>query len=318
MNFNTVQNKKILLSSLNWGMGHLARCIGLINELLERKNKITFAGNTQQINVIHTYFPDIRCIKMEGYPFDFDENKSFAKSIWKKKWALFQFVNTEQKFVNNLLKHEQFDLLISDHRYGFRSSKCISIFITHQYNLPLNGFQFLFSIIHRYWIKQFDKIWIMDQFPENLAGKLSQANLNDNTEYIGWHSRFKKNKNERNPNNTSNHLSILLLSGPDLHHNLLYEYFIQNRDETAIPLIIGSQKAIDKLTHNNTQIDMLVADDWLKIDQLIINAHEIFSFFGYSTLMDSQYLRANFHLIPCPTQLEQIYLSKIHCKMRKQ
>lgn len=312
MNFSTVQNKKILLSTLNWGMGHLARCIGLIQELLERNNTIAFAGNTQQINVIHTYFPDMRCIEMEGYPFDFDENKSFAKSIWEKKWELFQYLSREYKFVSNILKYEQFDLLLSDHRYSFRSSKCISIFITHQNNLPLNGIQRLFSVFHRYFLHRFDKIWIMDQFPENLAGKLSQAAPNAKVEYIGWHSRFKKNKNNRNPINSSNHSSILLLSGPDIHHKFLYEYFIQNRNETKTPLIIGSQKAIDKLTHYNTQIDIQVADDWLNTDQLILNAHEIFSFFGYSTLMDSRFLEANFHLIPCPTQLEQIYLSKIH------
>jgi hypothetical protein len=319
MNFSAVENKKILLSCLNWGMGHTARCIGLIEELLNKNNAITFAGNSQQISIINTYFPHLPCINLDGYPFDFKENESFSKSIWRNKWKLFEFLKTEQKFVNNLLKLQQFDLVLSDHRYGFRSSNCTSVFLTHQYHLPLRGIETLFKLVHRHWISKFDAIWILDQLPENLAGKLSRIKPNlKRAEYIGWHSRFKKMGNEKSELNERELTSILLLSGPDIHHKILLDYFSKSYDIKNKPIIIGSEKAIQKLRNANSQFEMIVSKDWKGVDRYLFQSKEVFSFFGYSTLMDSRFLETQFHLIPCPTQEEQIYLSKIHVNGVKQ
>jgi hypothetical protein len=315
MNFSSVENKRILLSCLNWGMGHTARCIGLIEELLNKNNAITFAGNSQQISIIQTYFPHLTCIILDGYPFDFQETESFSKSIWRNKWKLFEFLKTEKKFVNNLLKSQQFDLILSDHRYGFRSQECTSIFITHQFNLPLAGMQRLFSIFHRYWMNKYDVIWIMDQMPENLAGKLSRIKPNQKkVEYIGWHSRFKHKTREKKQSENQVFLSVLLLSGPDINHAALLNTFVKYSNKKNKQIIIGSANAIKKLKADNSKYEMIISNDWKTCDEYLVHAGEIFSFLGYSTLMDSQFLEAQFHLIPCPMQLEQIYLSKIHVK----
>lgn len=309
MKFAEVQNKKILLSCLNWGMGHVSRSIGLVYKLKSQNNTIIVAGNDEQLKVFKVYFPEIQIIEMGGYPFEFKKYNSFNQAIWKQKWKLYRFLSYEKKWVNERVNEFSIDLVLSDHRYGFRSCKCTSIFITHQVYLPLRGFYKIFDFFHSYWLKQFNLVWIVDHSKERLAGRLSGNPNSKQFEYIGWLSRFQiKNLAEENQ---SKNFSVLLLSGPDLHLNYLYEFFCESASDQHDKIVIGSPTALACLPRIE-HIKFINSEDWLLIDNILSNAHEIFSFFGYSTLMDSKFLPAKFHLVPCPGQWEQEYLSSIH------
>ena len=76
MNLSDVREKKILISCLNWGMGHVSRCIGLIQKLEKQGNTCVVAGNEAQLAVFKTYFPLIETINHEGYPFNFSNEIS--------------------------------------------------------------------------------------------------------------------------------------------------------------------------------------------------------------------------------------------------
>ncbi len=51
-----VFSKNVLISPLNWGMGHVARCIPLISKLLEQSNLIYIACNESQREIFEFYF----------------------------------------------------------------------------------------------------------------------------------------------------------------------------------------------------------------------------------------------------------------------
>ena len=146
MKISAVQNKKILFSCLNWGMGHVSRSIGLLHNLLGQGNKIIVAGSSDQLRIFKTYFPDIQALELDGYPFEFENYNSFQKAIWKQKWQLKKFMNYEKKWVEEKVREFKIDIVLSDHRYGFRSDNCNSIFISHQINLPLKGIYKFFQL----------------------------------------------------------------------------------------------------------------------------------------------------------------------------
>lgn len=312
MKLSEVNQKKILLSCLNWGMGHVARSIGLIRKLRDQNNTLIIAGNSDQLKVFRTYFPEIQTVEIEGYPFEFEKYRSFQEAIWKQKTKLWKFLNFERKWVDEKVKELEIDLVISDHRYGFRSKKVTSIFITHQIQLPLKGIYKTFQFLHSRWITHFNEVWIVDDVEKRLAGKLSVPTKVKNFEFIGHLSRFDNKKEQIN--NKKLGFSVLLLSGPDVHINYLYDYYISNSTEEFQKLIIGKSSALASLPQvgNFTFIE---SSNWQEIDEVLVQATEIFSFFGYSTLMDSKFLSAEFHLIPCPNQWEQEYLSTIHPKI---
>jgi spore coat polysaccharide biosynthesis predicted glycosyltransferase SpsG len=312
MKLSDVHGKKILISCLNWGMGHVSRCIGLIKKLELQKNTIVIAGNREQILVFQNYFPAIKTIKHPDYPFEFNENESFTRSLWKQKWKLYQFLKSEKKIVKSILNQESFDLIISDHRYGFRSTDCYSIFLTHQVHLPLNGVSRLFQFMHIYWLKKFNAIWIVDSSDYKLAGKLSNPIKTQNFEFIGLLSRFETNSFQKNLNRHEKKYSVLMLSGPNIHVHVLFNYYLKKSVEYEHRIIIGSESALSKLNVGEINCKSMISNDWKQIDNLLKKADLIVSFYGYSTLMDAQFLNAKFELIPCPNQLEQEYLCEYH------
>ncbi|MFM7668010.1 MAG: hypothetical protein ACKO7D_07460 [Bacteroidota bacterium] len=312
MKLSEVKQKKILLSCLNWGMGHVARSIGLIRKLHDQNNTLIIAGNSDQLKVFRTYLPEIQTVEIDGYPFEFEKYRSFQEAIWKQKNKLWKFLNFERKWVDEKVKELEIDLVISDHRYGFRSKKVTSIFITHQIQLPLKGFYKFFQFFHSRWITHFNAVWIVDEVEKRLAGKLSVPTKVKNFEFIGHLSRFECKKEITE--NQRPDFSVLLVSGPVVHVNYLYDYYLSHSKKEFQKLIIGKSLTLASLPQEGN-FTLLESSNWQEIDEILGQATEIFSFFGYSTLMDSKFLSAEFHLIPCLNQWEQEYLSTIHPKI---
>jgi|688.fasta_scaffold474728_1 hypothetical protein len=309
MNLSDVREKKILISCLNWGMGHVSRCIGLIQKLEKQGNTCVVAGNEAQLAVFKTYFPLIETINHEGYPFNFSNEISFFQTLWKQKNRILQFIRTEKKVVQNIVIENKIELVISDHRYGFETKACPCIFLTHQLNPKLKGLSKLFIFFHNYWMNQFDFKWIVDNPSINLAGDLSKSSKRKRTYYIGLLSRFE---NEPNILNLKKQNALLLLSGPGVHHDFLFKSFISNCPENQQKIILGSPKAINSLQVENQTVEKIGTNDWKVIDNYLLESADVYSFSGYTTLMDLYFLKCQKHLFPCPNQWEQIYLSEIH------
>ncbi|MDG1841829.1 MAG: hypothetical protein P8I93_05740 [Crocinitomicaceae bacterium] len=306
-----ISDKRILISSLNWGMGHVARCISLIYKLKNNNNQIWIAASSNQQNVFKTYFPELQYLPLTDYPFKFSEKRSFAKAMIYSALSLYSRLIKEKRIVNEWQSSFNFDLIITDQRYSFRSSKCISIFLTHQLNLPDFRFSFIFKTIHRYHLKKFNYIWICDFEDSRLAGNLSINNKYPNSFYIGPLSRF--DFVELNPIKSID--STLILSGPKAFRSYLLEYFLSKVDDTQkICIVTPSQFPVNIYQKYPAlkRIEIHVSSDWKKTDEIILNSKQICSFTGYSTIMDLTYLQIKADLIPTPGQQEQIYLHKLH------
>lgn len=298
MNINAVQNKIILLSSLNWGMGHVSRSIGLIDTLTAQNNKVLIACDQSQKNIFKQYFPDMEYIHIEGYPFEFKGKGEFSKDLLFTFRKLNRRLKSEVKDVKEILKNRQIDLIISDHRYGFRSMNVHSVFLTHQYNLPTkNSYRFVDSI-HKRLISKFDSVWLLDSADNSYAGNLSKCNL-PNASFVEIQSRFKRYP--KRGNSTQNNHKVLIASGPLVYAQKLID---DHKDDPSINLFLGNEK----LNYHGRKH---VSGSWIDIDQVLLNADTIVSYCGYSTIMDSQFLSARFDLKPTVGQLEQEYLKTI-------
>ena len=124
-----ISDKRILISSLNWGMGHVARCIPLINKLKNNNNKIWIAASLSQQNVFKAYFPELHYLPLLDYPFKFSEKRSFVKSMIISAISLYSRLIKEKRKVDEWQRLHNFDFIITDQRYSFRSPNCISIFL---------------------------------------------------------------------------------------------------------------------------------------------------------------------------------------------
>lgn len=295
--FTQIQNEKILLAFLNWGKGHLSRCIDVCRRLSSQSNTIFVACSAKDFHILSEYLPSLTHISFQDYPFKFSGKGDFTSDLLKSKKELSNFIKWEHTEVEKLVLENEISLVISDHRYGFYSKIISSIFITHQVHLSLKWWQFPAQLMHRRWINQFNHIWIMDDEQHSLAGKLSQKGNLKNASYIGHFSRFEERKKSENT------LKIGVCSGPYPYNEQLLSQLVQNQE---LDYIISSIPSEDKRVIKSTS--------WKEADSLFYHAKEIHSYCGYSTLMDLKRLNCKGKLIPTPGQTEQEYLFKIHFK----
>jgi hypothetical protein len=305
-----IQSKKVLISPLNWGFGHVSRCIPLIYKLLENGNSVFIACDTAQKRVFVQYFcQKVKFIEHEGYPFQFSGKGNYTNDLFFSLGKLLKRSKQELKDIERYVKELKIDIVISDHRYTFRSEEIYSIFMTHQLNLPISWFQFPFKLYHKKQIKKFDSIWIVDKQKNSLAGKLSANKFFPSSSYIGWLSRFMVN-----PRNDIKSGSVLIISGPKEYWSNLFQSFSKELESNEIQTIVGSSEIQELINIKKLNQNFYPSDNWIETDKLLLRTKKIYGYIGYTTLMDVEILNCDSHLIASPGQLEQEYLETLSKK----
>lgn len=294
-----LRDKRILISPLNWGMGHVARSIGMIHQLLNQGNDIFIACDQEQEDIFREYFQKVSFILHAGYPFYFGGKGNFAWDLLSRSRSLRSRMKSEREEVKQIVIDKSIDIVISDHRYGFISTKIPSIFMTHQVNLPVKWYEKGVGLLHRKLMKQFTYVWVLDDDKSSLAGKLS-ANCPKNGYYIGPYSRFSVYTDYMEKE--INH--VLVASGPKVYAEQLIQHILK-RQATVPGLTIVHSTSV-RLPEGIEE----VSGSWKEKDAVIRSARFILSRSGYSTLMDCVILDSHGIFIPTEGQAEQEYLAE--------
>lgn len=308
MEIPPIKSKKILLSPLNWGLGHVARTIPIIQSLLEKKNEIIVFCNSQQKQFYIQYFPDIKYIQHPDYPFKFKGEGKWVKDTLFQFFPLYKYLKKEREIVDKWIKYLKPDLIISDQRFGFYSSKVRSIIISHQLNLPVSKWTFLVKWWNSKLLLKFDEIWVPDNKNRALSGSLSQGK-HQNIHFIGIASRFQGYSEKKTPIKYEN---LGIVSGPEPYNQQFLTLLIEKLSNSAVKsaIIYPSHLFISKDRVKN--IDFFSSILPQEFEKVIYESDTIISRAGYSTLMDLKTLDKKAILIPTPGQAEQEYLSNLH------
>ncbi len=301
--------KKIIIAPLNWGLGHATRCVPIINALLKNNFTPIIASDGDALIYLQKEFPNLESLKLPSY------NISYAKNL---KWSLFlqlpkiiKAVQKEQQLITDFIaKNNDVVGLISDNRFGVRSNKVTSVYITHQLTI-LSGWSTIFtSKIHQNIIKKFDECWIPDTENSQFSGKLSSPKIeNINKKYIGVLSRFEKKEIEKSID------ILIILSGIEsqrisLEKKILQEFKNYSKNVVLIQGKVENQQKIS--VKNGVKIYNFVLSDELEI--LIHQTELVICRSGYSSIMDLAVLEKKAFFIPTKHQTEQEYLAKYLAK----
>ena len=299
---NEIKQKRILISPLNWGMGHVARCIPLIDTFLKNGNTVFAAVSEEQGAILRSYFPDIETVNHEGYPFEFGGKGNFSLDLARQFKRLKNRLLEEEKQTDHFVDAMAIDLVISDHRYGFRSTRVPSILLTHQLHLPVRWFEGWVQKMHERFLKNFDEIWIPDTIDSSFAGNLSRNTKELNCTYIGALSRFQGVVIPE----TKTIDAVIIASGPTIYAEQFIREQLKKISDTENTLIIAAPSVLENL--GDIPISTQSSEDWKLSDASILHAKKVISRCGYSTLMDLSILKVPFSLTPTPGQREQEYL----------
>ena len=313
-------NKKlnILICPLEWGLGHAARMIPVVNMLRRMNHNVMVAAGEEHLNLFREELPDLALIPFPGFRPGYSRYLPQYLALLFKTPLLLYHICKEHYRLKSLIQEYSIEIVISDNRFGLWNKKVRTAYVTHMPRIPFpEPFHFLEFIgisLHRFIIKKYSFCFIPDLPGEiNLSGRLSHGiKLPENVRYIGILSRFA------DPATTSSSLAdsfnhnTVILSGPEPQRRIFKEKILNLlRDEKTTTLFLegrpGNGSTIDR-EENFVFCSHLQSPAMRKI---IDTSEKIIARAGYSTIMDLVSMKKSALLVPTPGQTEQEYLAAL-------
>lgn len=307
--------KKILISPLDWGLGHTTRCIPLIHCLLEQQCEVIIASDGAPARLLKDNFPGIQILELAGYNIRYSQHPdTFAAAIIAQVPKILNAIKREHRWLQQAQQQYRFDAVISDNRYGMYLEEVPSVIMTHQLQVKTGKGSWVDRVLqkmHYRLLQRFNDCWVVDNEKEPfLAGMLSHpGQLPTHARYIGLLSQLKAAGNV-----AQNKRQILvLLSGPEPMRSMLEEKLLmQAKELTEYRFVFAAGNPLGKLPETlpahiayHTHLDAKGVTEHMVAADLVICRS------GYSTLMDLAFAGKKALLIPTPGQTEQEYLAKV-------
>ncbi|OQP49367.1 hypothetical protein A4H97_28940 [Niastella yeongjuensis] len=312
-NFNTkLQKPVVLLSPLDWGLGHTTRCIPIIHELLQQGCTVIIACNSTQKSLLIREFPQLTYVQLAGYNLKYGKKRwgTIVRIILQTPKILIK-INNENNWLNIFLKSQPVDIIISDNRFGLYARHVHSIFITHQLYIKTGLGKFTDRLVQ--WLNyrriiRFTACWVPDrQGDKSLGGRLSNpATLPAiPVQYLGGLSRFNAC-----PHTTNSIHLLVILSGPEPQRSIFEKLLLRQLEQQRgkIVLVRGLPGAGEEVQVKNELIIYNHVPAAV-LNNLMCNAALVISRSGYTTVMDLLKLGKKSILVPTPGQAEQEYVA---------
>ncbi len=313
--------KKILVCPLDWGLGHAARDVPIINRLLDLQHEVILAGDGPALDFLRVEFPGLVTLRFgSGIRIRYSKRLPAWINILMLSPFFLLGIFFEHFRIKRIIRQTKPDVLLSDNRYGLWNRRVKSILITHQIHLRLPRIiRFMEYPVHlmiKALITRFDRCWIPD-YPgkDNLSGKLSHGYaLPRNATFIGAISRFIRPDGKPESVPDSSRFKpvrlLILLSGPEPQRSQLEKIVLKqvfSLDRTCVILqgLPGSARRVD-LTSTATMYSHLDAKE---LRNLLNVSEYVICRAGYTGIMDLALLNKKAMIIPTPGQTEQEYLA---------
>ncbi|MEN9696797.1 MAG: hypothetical protein RLZ56_218 [Bacteroidota bacterium] len=309
---------RICISPLDWGLGHATRCIPIVNAFQSLGYEIFIATCGPQEIILRQAFPGAQFLPLRGYSIRYS----------KKAWLLFftlllqipkigYAVLYEWLWLKKAQKKYQFDLIVSDNRFGFFHKNTPSVFITHQLRLqtPFNYTSNLYQRILYRCLKNYQACWIPDMqaapgFSGNLAHPIQMPRIP--YWYMGLLSRLYPFAKPIVADDQNEIEFLAIVSGPEPQRSIFEKQLWDQGNALGKKFVL-----VAGLPENSTNTKQSNCGKWFhhlsgaELVEQIQNAKYIICRGGYTSLMELAGFEKKLILVPTPGQTEQIYLAKI-------
>jgi uncharacterized protein (TIGR00661 family) len=297
--------KKVLVCPLDWGLGHATRSIPLIRALLERDCQVGLASSGAALTLLRAEFSHLQFYSLPEYRPIYPASSPLVASLAFQIPKFISTINRENNEIRRIVADDQWEIVISDNRFGCWSENVPSIFVTHQINIPApSGLKWLTNVFNHRAIKNFSRCWVPDlSGSESLTGDMTTSN-GFPIYPIGFLSRFHKIKAEKKYD------VIAVVSGPDpqrqLFENILRDQ-LQALDGSTLMV-----RGVPGESHRRMEGKIEVVDHFTasELNQAIAESGIVIARSGYSTIMDLMAVEKPAIFVPTPGQPEQEFLAR--------
>ena len=319
---------KVLVAPLDWGLGHATRCVPVIREFLRKGAEVEIAVVKANAAFFREMFPEVRQRIAPSYNIVYPKH-GYNMALWliKKSSHLNAVIRFEHRFAEEMVERHGYDIIVSDNRFGFYSTKAHSVYMTHQRRIAfpaaLSALEGLGIRWHNSLMKHFDEVWVPDEERfRGYAGALSHVEgCPVPVKFVGLLSRFadfdvKKaadcaNGAAKTREGHTGKNVFAIVSGVEPART---QFETELRE--ILPKIPGQhvmalgkpQKGTHSWTEGNIEFHNHMPTE--EFARAVKNADWVISRGGYSTIMDMAYLGARCIFVPTPGQYEQVSLAK--------
>jgi uncharacterized protein (TIGR00661 family) len=302
-------SKRILITPLDWGLGHATRCIPIIRLLLGMGHTVLIGGSGSSLALLKEEFPTLNFLELPPYNPKYPKKRNMVLKMASQLPRFLRAIKRENNLVRKWIDVHHVDLIISDNRYGCWSEKVTSVFITHQSNILMQKrFGCLAKWVHRQnesMMEKFDICWIPDYPAEaSLAGELisfGKLKYSGQISYIGHLSRFSFRDVD-----VKKYEILVICSGPEPQRSILEKMLKHQLSNSGRKYLI-IRGVIENKSSTPELKNFLTTDE---LCEVILQSEVVISRSGYSTIMDLGALGSNVVFIPTPGQTEQEYLAR--------
>ena len=309
---------KILFAVASWGLGHATRDLPLITRLLGLGHHVTVVSNARALALLQHELGD-RCTFLEWPDLPLTLSTSAPLSYAKFTLSLplaYRSIVAEKRALDSLLAWNRFDRIISDSRFGVRSSRVASFQIAHglRFIAPRRSWLVELAMEYTYYrcFGRSTRFAVPDFAVNGLTGDLSH-NLRfvqpHRVSYIGLLSRVRR---VVLPEDIDCYVS---LSGPEPQRSILEDIILKQVYDVPGQVVVSlgkPEQAGRSWTNGRATIHSYV--DRYQQEELMNRARLIISRSGYTTMMELAELGKPALLIPTPGQTEQEYLADYHLR----
>lgn len=317
----------ILLSPLDWGLGHTTRLIPIGRELRLREAQLVLAGTPQQLSVLSEELGAKATIELPSYGVRYGKRLPASWHVVRQFPRLLSVINQEQAIIKEAVSTLNIAGIISDNRYGVYDHRVQNVMVMHQFVPPLTRGGKLFKKTlwkqHQKFLTPFQDIWIPDHEGEKaLAAEMRYPFLHQQPTFLGWPSRLTGILPETPaflPEDLPPPDLLCLLSGPEPQRTLLEEKIMSQLPVNGLTVwIVQGLPGGNRLPRSIPGGMVIPYLDAPALRYWLPKAGAVLSRSGYSTLMDLVSLGTrHMILVPTPGQPEQVHLAKmLHSQKR--
>lgn len=312
---------KVLVAPLNWGLGHAARCVPLVNRFLAQGDEVVLGGDGESLVLLRKHFPTLSVVRLADLSLSYSSGGSQVGAMLRALPKIVRAAWADHRLLGELLDRERMDLVVSDNRFGLFSRKARCVYVTHQLHIRLprmyRWLEPLAARLHGWIGRHYAEVWVPDyeEAERSLSGELGHPKKQGYgaVRYIGPLSRFEEKEIPMKPSRIGSFEVVAVLSGLEPQRSMLEEEIVSRyvgREERV--LIVEGKPSKPMLQATKANITIVPYMDDAQLMAVLQQAQRIIARSGYSTIMDlaSIGVLEKAELIPTPGQPEQEYLQE--------
>ena len=310
--------RTVLLSPLDWGLGHASRCVPLVRALRKRGWRVVCCSDGAPLALLRAEFPDLEFRRVASTPIRYPKSgPAMVPAMLLQVPKILRATRALRRRTEELCAECGASLTISDNRPGFRAEGVESVYMTHQMRLKApRGLAFLEGFaerLHDFAARGFSRLWIPDlPGEESLAGSLS-GKEDARHRRVGLLSRFGADAGAAPGPGPDDGPVLALLSGPEPQRTLFERKVAEQlralgARATIVRGLAPSAAAVP-LPLEAPNLRWIPFAAAAEIAALLKESSIVVARSGYSTVMDLACTGSRALLVPTPGQTEQEHLA---------